>query len=56
MFPKPLPELRDSLAYEQTPMVKPTGFREYDARWLLEKRNQPNGRAGPRHGPGHAAG
>jgi phosphomannomutase / phosphoglucomutase len=38
MFPKPLPELRrNSLAYEQTPMVKPTGFREYDARWLFEK-------------------
>jgi phosphomannomutase / phosphoglucomutase len=38
MFPKPLPELRrNSLAYELTPMVKPTGFREYDARWLFEK-------------------
>ena len=38
MFPKPLPELRrNSLAYEQTPMVKPTGFREYDARWLFGK-------------------
>src|SRR5579883_3226014 len=24
-----------SLAYETTPLVKPTGFREYDARWLL---------------------
>jgi phosphomannomutase / phosphoglucomutase len=38
MFPKPVPELhRNSLAYETTPMVKPTGFREYDARWLFEK-------------------
>src|SRR5271163_1103198 len=38
MFPKPLPELHpNSLAYETTPMVKPTGFREYDARWLFEK-------------------
>jgi phosphomannomutase/phosphoglucomutase len=24
-------------AYELTPLVKPTGFREYDARWLFEK-------------------
>src|SRR5579871_4726395 len=24
-----------SVAYETTPLVKPTGFREYDARWLL---------------------
>src|SRR6185503_6734346 len=23
--------------YESSPLVKPTGFREYDARWLLEK-------------------
>ncbi|MGB7126890.1 MAG: phosphomannomutase/phosphoglucomutase [Methylovirgula sp.] len=38
MFPKPLPELhRNTAAYEQQPMVKPTGFREYDARWLFEK-------------------
>ena len=26
----------NSFAYEQRPMVKPTGFREYDARWLFE--------------------
>ena len=38
MFPKPLPDLKpNTLAYEQTPLVKPTGFREYDARWLFEK-------------------
>ncbi len=38
MFPKPLPALwPNTYAYEQTPMVKPTGFREYDARWLFEK-------------------
>jgi phosphomannomutase/phosphoglucomutase len=38
MFPKPQPELRhNSYAYETTPMVKPTGFREYDARWLYER-------------------
>ena len=34
MFPKPVAELRqNSLAFETTPLVKPTGFREYDARW-----------------------
>jgi phosphomannomutase/phosphoglucomutase len=38
MFPKPAPQLpQNSYAYETTPMVKPTGFREYDARWLFEK-------------------
>ena len=38
MFPKPLPELhQNTFAYETQPMVKPTGFREYDARWLFEK-------------------
>ena len=35
-FPKPLPALMpNTLAYEQQPMVKPTGFREYDARWFF---------------------
>ena len=38
MFPKPLPQLLpNTYAYESLPMVKPTGFREYDARWLFEK-------------------
>ena len=38
MFPKPSPELLpNTYAYESQPMVKPTGFREYDARWLFEK-------------------
>jgi phosphomannomutase/phosphoglucomutase len=38
MFPKPLPQLFPNTApYESLPMVKPTGFREYDARWLFEK-------------------
>ena len=38
MFPKPAPQLLpNTYAYETTPMVKPTGFREYDARWLFEK-------------------
>jgi phosphomannomutase/phosphoglucomutase len=34
MFPKPVASLApDSFAFETTPLVKPTGFREYDARW-----------------------
>ena len=38
MFPPPKPALTpNTYAYESTPLVKPTGFREYDARWLLEK-------------------
>ncbi|MEA2935911.1 MAG: phosphomannomutase / phosphoglucomutase [Variibacter sp.] len=38
MFPKPEPALKpNTYAYESRPMVKATGFREYDARWLLEK-------------------
>ncbi len=36
MFPRPKPALTpNSYAYESEPLVKPTGFREYDARWLL---------------------
>ena len=38
MFPKPKPLLvPNSYAFESEPMVKPTGFREYDARWLFNK-------------------
>src|ERR1700752_5224804 len=38
LFPKPEPKLSpNSYAFESQPMVKPTGFREYDARWLFEK-------------------
>ncbi len=34
-LPTPRADLKaNSLAYEVTPLVKPTGFREYDARWL----------------------
>jgi phosphomannomutase/phosphoglucomutase len=34
MFPKPQAALSpNTLAYETLPLVKPTGFREYDARW-----------------------
>src|SRR5262245_2810146 len=36
MFPIPNPFLKpNTFAYESEPMVKPTGFREYDARWLF---------------------
>jgi phosphomannomutase/phosphoglucomutase len=36
MFPTPRSDLTpNTAAYEETPLVKPTGFREYDARWLL---------------------
>jgi len=38
MFPKPKSALvPNTYAYESGPMVKATGFREYDARWLFEK-------------------
>ena len=37
MFPIPRPFLQpNTYAYECEPMVKATGFREYDARWLFE--------------------
>ncbi|WP_020181391.1 phosphomannomutase/phosphoglucomutase [Methylopila sp. M107] len=33
-FPRPVPSLApNTAAFESTPLVKPTGFREYDARW-----------------------
>ena len=36
MFPTPSSDLApNTYAYEVTPLVKPTGFREYDARWVL---------------------
>src|SRR6201992_714718 len=38
MYPKPQAALQpNTYAYESSPLVKPTGFREYDARWLFEK-------------------
>jgi phosphomannomutase/phosphoglucomutase len=38
MLPVPVAELKpNTYAYESQPMVKATGFREYDARWLFEK-------------------
>src|SRR6184192_2031401 len=38
MFPKPKAVLvPNTYAYESEPMVKATGFREYDARWLFGK-------------------
>ena len=37
MFPKPKSVLvPNTYSYESEPMVKATGFREYDARWLFE--------------------
>ncbi len=36
MFPKPRADLIANTAdFERLPLVKPTGFREYDARWLF---------------------
>src|SRR5579863_1341979 len=36
MVPTPAARLRpNTYDYESRPMVKPTGFREYDARWLF---------------------
>lgn len=38
MLPKPRADLEPNTAdYENIPLVVPTGFREYDARWLFEK-------------------
>ncbi|HXN43216.1 MAG TPA: phosphomannomutase/phosphoglucomutase, partial [Xanthobacteraceae bacterium] len=38
MFPKAKSALEpNTYAFESEPLVKPTGFREYDARWLLDK-------------------
>ncbi|HEY0053473.1 MAG TPA: phosphomannomutase/phosphoglucomutase [Caulobacteraceae bacterium] len=38
MLPTPRADLKPNTAdYEVIPLVKPTGFREYDARWILEK-------------------
>ena len=38
MFPTPVPAARpNTYVYETTPLVRPTGFREYDARWLFER-------------------
>ena len=34
MFPKPTAELApNTFDFETLPLVRPTGFREYDARW-----------------------
>src|SRR5262252_1722528 len=38
MFPQPSAALKpNTYAFESSPLVKPTGFREYDARWLLDR-------------------
>ena len=36
MFPKPRANLKpNTFDFERMPLIKPTGFREYDARWLF---------------------
>ncbi|MGE0612783.1 MAG: phosphomannomutase/phosphoglucomutase, partial [Hyphomicrobiales bacterium] len=36
MFPSPRDDLKPNTPdFERLPLVKPTGFREYDARWLF---------------------
>ncbi|HEX2728042.1 MAG TPA: phosphomannomutase/phosphoglucomutase [Beijerinckiaceae bacterium] len=36
MYPKPQPSIaQNTYEFESLPLVKPTGFREYDARWLF---------------------
>lgn len=38
MFPAPITTAQENTAeFETTPFIKPTGFREYDARWLFGK-------------------
>src|SRR5499427_4397647 len=38
MFPKAKSALKpNTYDFESEPLIKPTGFREYDARWLLDK-------------------
>ena len=38
MYPNPQSNLvPNTYEYESFPLVKPTGCREYDARWLFEK-------------------
>ena len=55
MFPKPVPPLSpNTFAYETQPLVKPTGFREYDARWLFEKEINLMGVQALGPGPRHA--
>jgi phosphomannomutase/phosphoglucomutase len=40
MLPKPRADLKPNTAdFERLPLVKPTGFREYDARWLFLRKS-----------------
>ncbi len=42
MFPTPKPTLTpNTYAFESEPLVKPTGFREYDARWWFGQPDSP---------------
>ena len=55
MFPTPKPALTpNTYAYESEPLVKPTGFREYDARWLFGKEINLMGVQALGHGARHA--
>ena len=55
MFPAPKPTLTpNTYAYESEPMVKATGFREYDARWLFDKEINLMGVQALGHGARHA--
>ena len=55
MFPTPKSALTpNTYEYESSPLVKPTGFREYDARWLLEKEINLMGVQALGHGARHA--
>ena len=53
MLPKPRADLKPNTAdFERLPLVKPTGFREYDARWLFPQEINLMGlnAVGARHG------
>ena len=40
MFPKPRQDLvPNTVEFERLPLVKVTGFREYDARWRFPRRS-----------------
>ena len=40
MFPPPKDQINVTAPeFETTPLVKPTGFREYDARWLFPRKS-----------------
>ena len=55
MLPKPRADLKPNTAdFERLPLVKPTGFREYDARWLFPEEINLMGLKAVGLGHGHA--